>query len=45
MISSIMVEEVIVSGKGGVDIAMLSSSIFVRVSTVALTAAVSSLEA
>jgi hypothetical protein len=39
-----MLEVVIVSGKRGVDIAIFSLSVFVRVSTVALSSAVSSLE-
>jgi hypothetical protein len=38
------VEEAVVSGEGGADMAMLSSNFFVRVSTAALRAAVSSLE-
>jgi hypothetical protein len=39
-----MVEEVAVSGEGGVVMAMFSSSFFIRVSTAALRATVSSLD-
>jgi hypothetical protein len=45
VISSIVVEEVAVSGEGGTVVVMVSSILFVRVSTAALRAAVSSLDA
>jgi hypothetical protein len=45
VISSIPVEVVTVAGEGGVDMAVLSLSVFVRESTAALGSAVSSLEA
>jgi hypothetical protein len=45
VISSIAVEEVAVSGEGGVVVAMVSSILFIRASTAALRAAVSSLDA
>jgi hypothetical protein len=44
IISFIIVEVVAVSGEGGVDMVVLSSSIFIRESTAALSIAVSSLE-
>jgi hypothetical protein len=45
VISSIAVEVVAVSGEGGADMAMFSSSFFIRESTAASSTAVSSLEA
>jgi hypothetical protein len=44
VISSIALEVVAVSGEGGVDMAIFSSSFFVRVSTADFNTAVSSLE-
>jgi hypothetical protein len=44
IISSIVVEEVTVSGEGGVGTVVLSPNVFIRVSMAALRAAVSSLD-
>jgi hypothetical protein len=45
VISSIAVEEAMVSGQGGAEMMVFSSSFFIRASTAALRAAVSSLDA